>query len=398
MISDKKILLGVCGGIAAYKSCEVVRQLVKEGAEVRVVMTRAATEFITPLTMETLSRHHVTTGTFPSQDPSITGTHHIEIARWPDLMLIAPATANVLGKIANGIADDALSTIAMACPRPILVAPAMNDQMWNSPFVRRNLDVLRSNGIQFVDPEFGHLAEGYEGMGRLAEPARIVWAAEKIVCGSEELRAKKVLVTAGPTQEAIDPVRYLTNASSGKMGFAVAREASLMGAEVTLVSGPVRLDEPYDVAYHRVRSAAEMHDAVHRLFPEHDMLIMTAAVADFRPENVSPHKIKKSTADLSLDLTPTVDILASLEKRQNQVVIGFALETSQEMENARHKLTSKNLDFVVLNNPLKEGAGFDGETNIVTIVEGGRVTELPLMPKTRVARQILERAAALLHV
>jgi phosphopantothenoylcysteine decarboxylase/phosphopantothenate--cysteine ligase len=397
MYAGKKILLGVSGGIAAYKACELVRHFIKQGAEVRVIMTRSACEFVTPLTFETLSQQHVTTETFPAYDASISGTHHIEIARWPDIFLIAPATANVIGKIANGIADDILSTVAMACPAPILVAPAMNDQMWASPFVQRNVKELKSNKIEIIDPEFGYLAEGYDGSGRLAELSKICWRVDRILFRSEELSGKRVLVTAGPTHEALDPVRYITNASSGRMGFAVARQAVLMGAHVTLISGPTSLPEPFDVTCHHVTTAQEMAAMTEKQFPEHDVLVMTAAVADFMPSSAAVHKIKKSGNSLRLDLKPTVDILGSLGgKKGNRIVVGFALETEKEIEHARQKLVEKNLDFIVVNNPRREGAGFHTDTNIVSFVERKKVTDLPLLPKDDVARQILERAAVML--
>lgn len=397
MYAGKKILLGVSGGIAAYKACELVRHFVKQGAEVRVMMTRSACEFVTPLTFETLTKQRVTTETFPAYDSSISGTHHIDIARWPDIFLIVPATANVIGKIAGGIADDILTTVVMACPAPILLAPAMNDQMWASPIVQRNVKELRDHRMVIVDPEFGYLAEGYEGTGRLAELSSICWNVDRMLFRSEELSGKRVLVTAGPTHEALDPVRYITNASSGRMGFAVARQAVLMGAQVTLISGPTSLTEPFDVTCHHVTTAEEMAAMTEKYFPEHDVLIMTAAVADFMPSSPVTHKIKKSGNSLRLDLKPTTDILGALGKKKGKrIVVGFALETEKEIEHARKKLVEKNLDFIVVNNPRREGAGFNTDTNIVSFVERKKVTDFPLLPKDDVARQLLERTAVLL--
>jgi len=397
MVTDKKILLGVSGGIAAYKACECVRHFVKNGADVRVVMTRSACSFVSPLTFETLSRNHVTTEMFPENDASISGTHHIETARWPDLFLIAPATANVIGKIANGLADDALSTVAMACPAPLLVAPAMNDQMWASPFVQQNVDKLKSHGIAFVDPDFGFLAEGYDGTGRLADLPKIYWNVDRILFRSKELAGKRVLVTAGPTHEALDPVRYITNASSGKMGFSVARQAVLMGAQVTLITGPTPLADPYDITCHRIQTANEMADLTEQHFENHDLLVMAAAVADFAPAEAATQKIKKNGDTPRLDLQPTRDILGSLgKKKEHQFIVGFALETEKEIEHARKKLLDKNLDFIVVNNPRQDGAGFNTDTNIVSFVERGKVTDLPLLSKDDVARRILQHAAALI--
>ncbi len=396
MYTDKKILLGVSGGIAAYKACECVRYFVKNGAEVRVIMTRSAGAFVSPLTFETLSGHRVTTEIFPDQDPSLSGTHHIEIARWPDLFLIVPATGNIIGKIANGIADDILSTVAMACPAPLVLAPAMNDQMWANPFVQENVKRLKSNRVTFVDPDFGFLAEGYDGTGRLADLSKIYWNVDRILFRSEELTGKRVLVTAGPTHEALDPVRYITNASSGKMGFAVARQAVLMGADVTLITGPTSLADPFDVECHRVQTASEMAVLTESHFKNHDLLVMTAAVADFAPDKTAPHKIKKKSDTLRLDLKPTRDILASLgKKKAGQIVVGFALETEKEIEHARKKLVAKNLDFVVVNNPRREGSGFHTDTNIVSLVEKKKITDFPLMSKDAVARRILQHAAAM---
>lgn len=400
--TGKKILLGITGGISAYKMAEAVRYFVKNGAEVRVIMTRSACEFITPLTIETLSNNKVTTEIFPGREPlasEVTGTHHIDLAQWPDVFLIAPATGNIIGKIANGIADDPLSTVAMASAAPIVIAPAMNDKMWLNPIVQKNVGTLKSYGYRFVDPEFGFLAEGYEGVGRLAELEKIYWSIDKVVIGSDILKGKKILVTAGPTQEAWDAVRFLTNHSSGKMGYAVARQASLMGAEVTLVSGPVNMTPPPDVVIENVTSAQAMKIAVEKYFQTTDVLIMTAAVADYKPAASAANKIKKQpgVTKIQIELEETPDILASVSSKKNcQIIVGFAIETDNEIANAKKKLEAKQLDFIVLNNPKEPGAGFHHDTNIVTLIDKNGNEKLPQMSKDEVAVKILEKIKTLL--
>lgn len=396
--SGKKILIGITGGIAAYKIAELIRYFVKSGAEVRVVMTKNATEFITPLTIETLSNNRVTTDTFPGHDahyPEMWGTHHVNIAQWPDIMLIAPAGGNVIGKIASGIADDALTTIVMACSKPVALAVAMNDRMYTNSIVQQNIKKLRDHGYHIIDPGNGFLAEGYEGVGRLAEFESLIWEADKILLGTNELKNKRVLITAGPTQEPLDPVRILTNHSSGKMGYAIAREAALMGAEVTLISGPTALPVPPGVSVMQVTTADAMDKAVRGQFTKHDALIMTAAVADFKPVRQEKQKIKKTGAkNITLELTRTPDILANIGKQKGRrYVVGFALETDQEIENAQRKLHSKNLDFIVANNPKEQGAGFNTDTNIVTIIDKNSILRWPKMSKAQVARKILEKVS-----
>lgn len=398
--AGKKILVGITGGISAYKACEAIRYFVSLGADVRVVMTKAACEFITPLTVETLSQHPVTAELFPGKPSAgeALGTHHIETAQWPDLLCVLPTSANLIGKIANGIADDALSTIVMACPAPKVLAPAMNDKMYLNPIVQKNITTLREHGYHFVGPDFGFLAEGYEGIGRLADLEKTVWQVDKLLLGSDSLSGRRVLITAGPTQEAIDAVRVVTNLSSGKMGFALARQATLLGAEVTLVSGPTSLHPPLHVQYEPVVTAEAMLQVVERHFEKADIVIMSAAVADYRPVKPSAQKMKKSPGTLSIELEPTTDILASLGRRKGaRVLVGFALETENGLENAGQKLAQKNLDFIVLNNPNEPGAGFGTDTNIVAIVDRNATRTLPMMSKDDVARTILDKIAAIIR-
>ncbi|KAB2880700.1 bifunctional phosphopantothenoylcysteine decarboxylase/phosphopantothenate--cysteine ligase CoaBC [bacterium] len=397
--AGKKILIGMTGGIACYKMCELVRSLKKNGAEVRVIMTRHATEFISPLTLETLSGYKVTTETFPPYDSAhteMTGTHHIDIANWPDIFLIAPAGGNMVGKIANGIADEILSTVVMACPKPILLALAMNDKMYLNPIVQKNIQTLREFNYGIIDPETGFLAEGYEGVGRLADIEKIIWKVEKALFGNNSLINKKILVTAGPTHESLDPVRFLTNHSSGRMGYAVAKEAVLQGAGVTLISGPTHLPPPQDVRLVTATSAEDMARAVDDNISDHDVLIMAAAVADFTPYNQEDQKIKKSE-EWILKLKKTTDILSGVaSKKGNKIVVGFALETENEIQNAQMKLKSKNLNFIVLNNPKDIGAGFNTKTNKITIIDQNHIEKLPLMTKEDVAKIILNRIIKIL--
>lgn len=399
----KKILVGITGGIGAYKTCETIRYLVKNGAAVKAVMTQGATEFITPLTIETLTGNKVTTHIFPHRDPShagASGTHHIDIAQWPDIFIIAPATANIIGKITSGIADDALSTVVMACTAPVILAPAMNDKMYLNPIVQDNIRKLREYGYGIVEPDTGFLACGYEGQGRLADMEKIIRFIDKRLFGTDALKGCTVLITAGPTREAIDPVRYITNHSSGKMGYALARQAALMGAAVTLVAGPNTLQAPHDVRVISVTTAEEMAQTVMAELPSHQAVIMAAAVADFRPERVAEQKIKKEAtgASMALSLIRTTDILSAIAgKKNNQIVVGFALETENGIANARRKLTEKRLDLIVLNNPREEGAGFDTDTNRITIIDSQKEESLPLMSKDEAAAIILQRIAGMIR-
>ena len=395
-----RILIGVTGGIAAYKACEFVRHFVKNGAEVRVVMTAGAAQFVTPLTFETLSGHPVTTQVFPAHDPDnqdMSGTHHIQLARWPDVFLIVPTTANVAAKIAHGIADDALTTVALASTSTLLLAMAMNDQMWNNPATLANMEILKTRGIHIIEPETGFLAEGYDGKGRLAELDTIVKKTESLLGRPGLLDTKKILITAGPTQEALDPVRYLTNHSSGKMGYALARQAWKMGAEVTLISGPTSLQSPVGIRTIRIVSAKDMAEQVRTEFASHDALVMCAAVADFRPAHIQSSKIKKDQRTLSIDLEPTEDILAGLgRQKHSRRLIGFALETDNAVEHGRRKLAEKNLDFIVINSPSPE-SGFNSDTNRVILLDAVDSEELPVMTKDEVAVRILEKLAKLFN-
>ncbi|MDZ7338569.1 MAG: bifunctional phosphopantothenoylcysteine decarboxylase/phosphopantothenate--cysteine ligase CoaBC [candidate division KSB1 bacterium] len=396
LFQGRKVLVGVTGGIAAYKSCELVRALKREGAEVRVVMTKAACQFVTPLTFETLSENTVLTELFPAAGKG--GTIHIEAARWPEVVVIAPATANCVAKVAAGVADDLLTTMVAATTAPVIFCPAMNKEMYAKAVFRQNVEQLKRLGYLFVDAEAGELACGEEGWGRLADKERILDAVKSVLLGSKELAGHRIVVTAGRTEEDIDPVRFVTNRSSGKMGFALAEVAALMGAEVHLITGP-SAERPFSsVTCESVRTSAQMAEAVRAAIAEADVLIMAAAVADFRPKHVSPHKLKKGLERVALELERTEDILASIGRhKERRLLVGFAVETENELENATAKLSAKNLDMIVLNNPMEEGAGFGTDTNKVTLIKrDGTVLRLPLMTKREVARVILGHVVELL--
>lgn len=389
MFDGKRLLLGVTGGIAAYKAVELCRLLVRAGAGVRVVMTAAAGQFVTPLTFRTTSGNRVYQDLFAgSEDYSVT---HVGLAQESDLMVVAPATANCLGKIAAGIADDLLSTILLATRSPVLLAPAMNEAMWDSAQVRTNVARLAGLGYFFVGPADGELACGDAGRGRMASPEEIFAAAAEILHRSQKWRGKRVLVTAGPTREPLDPVRFLTNRSSGRMGYALARAAAEQGASVTLISGPVSLPPPAGVEVVRVTTAREMLQAVLQLYNEVDVVLKAAAVADFRPAAESAQKIKKGD-ELTLTLLKNPDILAELGRRKKQqLLVGFAAETENVAMYAKGKLSDKNLDLIVANDLTREGAGFDVDTNIVQLIfRDGTIKALPLLSKLDVARTILE--------
>lgn len=395
MLEGKTVILGVTGGIAAYKAVELLRLLVKAGAGVHVIMTRAATEFVAPLTFQTLSGNPVHTELFNLMAEQEIG--HISLADRADLFIIAPATANFVGKLANGIADDLLTTTVMATKAPLLIAPAMNVNMYENPVYQENEAKLKRLGHFFAAPSTGWLACGWEGTGKMQEPSVIL---EEALCAltGKDMKGLKVLVTAGPTREEIDPVRYITNHSSGKMGFAIARAARLRGAIVTLVSGPVSIAPPCGLELVKVESAAEMHGAVTSRAAACDIIIKAAAVADYRPLERSEQKIKKKTGETSILLTKTSDILAELGKmkRTGQTLVGFAAETENLKENAAAKLESKNLDLIVANDVTADGAGFNGDTNIVRFFwRDGSSEELPLMPKDKVAGEILDRVMTL---
>lgn len=386
-LSGKEIVLGVTGGIAAYKSCEIVRVLRKEGAGVRVILSASGARFITPLTLQTLSKNPVYTDLFDLITESEIG--HISLAQRANLLLIAPATANILGKIRGGIADDMLSTVVMATAAPVLLAPAMNSQMYASAAVRDNVEVLRERGFTFVEPDEGELACGTTGPGRLADTEKIVEMA-RILLAEKILAGKKVVVGAGPTAEDLDPVRFLTNRSSGKMGFAMAAVARRFGADVTLVAGPTRLPDPPFMRTVRVRSAKEMMGAVAVAAETADAVVMAAAVADFRPEAAASQKIKKETFDGRISLVPTEDILASLGgSGRNRVLIGFAAETNDLAGNAVAKLQRKNLDAIVANDVSRPDIGFESDSNEVRVYfSDGTALDLAMAAKDAIASAV----------
>lgn len=401
MLKGKHIILGITGGIAAYKTAWLVRELVKAGAEVQVVMTESATQFVTPLTLSTLSRREAITGMF-SSSPHMQGTRHIDLALWADLMLIAPATANTIAKIVGGLADDFLSTLVLALRCPLALAPSMDVDMYLHEKTQRNIGELRESGCFVVLPETGDLASGLSGPGRLPEIDRLVKFIEDTLDKShQDLKGRKVLVTAGPTQEPIDPVRYVGNRSSGKMGFAVAAAAALRGAQVTLVTGPVKLKTPRNVRRIDVQTACEMLEAVQGEFTLSDLVVMAAAVADYAPAQPLDQKIKREAQPgetLTLLLKKNPDILKELgEQKTLQVLVGFALETNDGVQNARKKLVAKNLDAIVLNTAGEQGAGFETDTNIVTIITAdGKTEQLPQLLKFDAANEILNRVVPLL--
>ena len=384
VLAGKEIVLGVTGGIAAYKACEIIRELRSEGANVTTILTAAGSQFITPLTLQTLSKNPVVMDMWNLISESEIG--HISLAQRAHLLLIAPATANIIGKIRGGIADDMLSTVVMAMGAPVVLAPAMNSQMYASAAVRENIAVLRSRGFLFVEPDEGELACGTVGPGRLAMVGKIVEMA-RIVLAEKILERKKVLVSAGPTAESIDPVRVLSNRASGKMGFAMARVARRFGADVTLVSGPTALADPYFVKTVRVRTAEEMQTAVERESVDADAVVMCAAVADFRAASVSPTKIKKDGGGWNLELATTVDILDRLGREKGRrVLVGFAAETSDIEQNAIAKMRKKNLDAIVANDVSRTDIGFESDDNEVRIFfSDGEVRELPLATKEGIA-------------
>ncbi|PEZ81424.1 bifunctional phosphopantothenoylcysteine decarboxylase/phosphopantothenate--cysteine ligase CoaBC [Bacillus sp. AFS017274] len=393
MLIDKKVLLCVTGGIAVYKAAALTSKLTQEGAHVKVIMSESARKFVTPLTFQALSRNDVYTDTFDEKDSSVIA--HIDLADWADIILLAPATANVIGKVANGIADDMITTTLLATEAPVWVAPAMNVHMYAHPAVQKNMETLRSFGYQFIEPGEGYLACGYVGKGRLEEPETIVEHLNRYFgerkSQKQPLKGKKYLITAGPTREAIDPVRYVTNHSSGKMGYALAEEAIEMGAEVTLITGPVNLKPPFKARVIPVESAADMYDAVFDQFDSSDVVIMTAAVADYKPKIYHAQKMKKQPGENVIEFERTKDILKELgENKTHQILVGFAAETNNVEEYARGKLVKKNADMIVANNVTVAGAGFGTDTNIVTIYDkDGSAIELPKMSKADIAKSIL---------
>jgi phosphopantothenoylcysteine decarboxylase/phosphopantothenate--cysteine ligase len=396
MLQGKCVVLGVTGGIAVYKAVELLRLMIKAGADVHVIMTRSAQEFVTPLTFQTLSGNPVHTELFNLIQEQDIG--HISLADSADLVLIAPATANFVGKVANGIADDLLSTTVMATRAKVLFVPAMNTNMWENPLYRENQKHLEELGYHFVEPAYGELACGWQGQGKMPDPQVIFNSAHALV-GSQDFAGKTFLVTAGPTREEIDPVRFLSNYSSGKMGFAIARAARDRGARVILVSGPVHLADPKGVETIHVTSAQEMYREVMEKVSEADVVIKAAAVADFRPVERGEQKTKKGDAEtMAIALQRNPDILAELgQQKGSRVLVGFAAETEELLRHAREKLQKKNLDILVANDVTQDGAGFDGETNIVRFLTAdGETEELPLMTKDEVAEKLLDRILTLL--
>lgn len=394
-LQGKTILLGVTGSIAAYKMANVASALVKKGADVHAVMTKNATNFINPITFETLTNHKCLVDTFDRNFEF--NVEHVSIAKAADVALIAPATANVIGKIACGIADDMLTTTIMACTCPILVSPAMNTNMYNNKIFRDNMSRLEKYGYRIIEPDTGRLACGDVGAGKLPSEDILIEAIEKVLAPVQDLAGKKVLVTAGPTVESIDPVRYITNHSSGKMGYAIANAAARRGADVTLVSGPVRVKADATVNVVNIISAADMFNAVKERMDEQDIIIKAAAVADYTPEVTADHKIKKSDDDMCIRLKRTEDILKYIgeHKKNGQIVCGFSMETENLIENSKTKLAKKNADMIVANNLNVEGAGFGVDTNVVTLITKDNVNELEKMTKEQVADAILDHILAM---
>ena len=393
-----KVALGVSGGIAAYKAAEVLRLLQDRDVRVQVIMTQAAQEFVRPLTFAALSGEKVITGMFDAGngEPNIdSAVEHIAVAQSIDALLVVPATADLLARFAQGIANDFLSTLYLATTAPVIVAPAMNVNMWNHPATRANLEILRKRGVKIVEPDSGYLACGMIGAGRLAANEAIVAAVLEALGAAQDLNGETVLITAGPTREKIDPVRYITNRSSGRMGYALAEAALRRGAHVLLVSGPAAILPPDAAEVTRVETAAQMRDAVLKLLPQATIVIKTAAVSDYRPKAAADQKLKR-TGPMALELEPTSDILAELaEKKTNQLLIGFAAETENVLENARKKLGRKSLDAIVVNDVSREGVGFDSDRNAVTILTQDEVVEVPETTKWEVAQRVLDQVVKL---
>jgi phosphopantothenoylcysteine decarboxylase/phosphopantothenate--cysteine ligase len=395
-----KVALGVTGGIAAYKAAEIVRLLNDRGIRVQVIMTRAAQEFVRPLTFAALSGEKVITGMFDTSEEQAgeeqaanidSAIEHIAVAQSIDALLVAPATADILAHFAQGIASDFLTTLYLATAAPVVVAPAMNVNMWNHPATRANLEILRQRGVRIVEPGSGFLACGMTGAGRLAENETIVAALLESLGATQDLAGEAILITAGPTRERIDPARYLTNRSSGRMGYAVAEAALRRGARVLLVSGPTALTPPAAAEFTRVESAEQMLEAVLKLLPQVSIVIKTAAVSDYRSKSTSAQKMKRK-GPIALELEPTVDILKEISlRKQSQIVVGFAAETENVLENARQKLAAKHLDAIVVNDVSREGIGFDSERNEVTIITQDEVVDVPQTTKWEVARRVLDQ-------
>jgi phosphopantothenoylcysteine decarboxylase/phosphopantothenate--cysteine ligase len=388
MLKGKKIVLGITGSIAAYKACYIIRGLVKAGAEVQVVITPAGKEFITPITLSTLTQKPVVSEFFSQRDG--TWNSHVKLGLWADAMLIAPCTASTLGKMANGVADNMLVTTYLSMKAPVFIAPAMDLDMYQHPTTQANMDRLRSFGNQIIEPQSGFLASGLEGKGRMEEPENIVAYLDNYF-EEKDLQGKRIMITAGPTYEKIDPVRFIGNYSSGKMGFALAEECARRGAEVTLIAGPVSMSCSANIHRIDVESCEEMYQAATTTFANMDAAILCAAVADFRPENVATEKIKREKDDLVIRLKPTHDIAAQLGqmKKQGQLLVGFALETNDEEANAQKKLQKKNLDFIVLNSLQRKGTCFQSDDNQISILSVNGQVDFDKKPKTEVAKDIV---------
>ena len=399
MLKNKTVVIGVSGGIAVYKVCDVVSRLKKLNANVHVIMTNNATEFVTPLTFQSLSQNYVVNDMF--EEPKTWDVEHISLAKKADVFLIAPATANVIGKVANGICDDMLTTTVMATTGKVLIAPAMNTNMYKNPILQRNINILKELGYNFVNPESGRLACGDMGEGKLASPEIIVNEVIDLLNNRDkDLQGKKIMITAGPTVESIDPVRYLTNRSTGKMGYAIAKMAADRGADVTLVSGPTNITPPANLKkLIKIQSAEEMYNAIINNFDENQVIIKSAAVADYKPKTYSDKKIKKSNDDLVIELDRNKDIAYELGKiKKDKILVGFAAETNDLIENAKGKVNKKNLDFIVANDLNEEGAGFGTDTNIVKIIDKeGNISKYPQMKKDEVANVILDKVKSLLE-
>lgn len=395
-LKGKRIVLGITGSIAAYKACVLIRELIKAGAEVQAVMTPSAKEFITPLTISTLTHKPVISEFFDRRDGS--WHSHVDIGLWADAMIIAPATASSIAKMANGVADNMLITTYLSMRAPVFVAPAMDVDMFSHKATQKNIKTLRSYGNIIIEPETGELASGLEGKGRMAEPAVIAKSLEAYFKSQNQLKGKRVLITAGPTYEKIDPVRFIGNYSSGKMGYALAEECAERGAEVELVSGPVSINlNRANIHITKVESAAQMYAAAVNAFPKTDIAILCAAVADFTPRETKDVKIKREKGDMAIQLVPTKDIAAELGrmKKESQFMVGFALETNDETNNAINKLKAKKLDFIVLNSLNDKGAGFSVDTNKITIISDTSKYEYPLKPKREVAKDIIDKICEL---
>lgn len=398
MLKDKTVVIGVCGGIAVYKACDLVSKLKKTGVNVHVIMTKSATEFVAPLTFQTLSQNYVVEDMFES--PKTWDVEHISLAKKADVFVLAPATANVIGKVANGIADDMLTTTIMATKGKVLIAPAMNTNMYENPVVQRNIQILKDLDYKFVEPESGRLACGDIGSGKLASVDTIFNSIIELLEIKKDLEGTSMIITAGPTVESIDPVRYITNRSTGKMGYSIAKKAIERGADVTLVSGPTNIVPPQNLKkFIQIESAEDMYNAVLENMDENQVIIKSAAVADYRPKEYSDNKIKKSDDDLSIRLDRTKDIALELGKiKNNKILVGFAAETNDLLENAKNKIQKKNLDFIVANDLTQDGAGFGVDTNIVKIIDReGVVQEHPKMKKEEVADVILDKIKTLLN-